>query len=116
MAKDQSTQEYSCYILNFFYDERNSRALTPFPNEVRFYIIVDADEPKSSKREPLLQCYLDLSRAVKTRDSEADEATAEGLDDAQPVTAAPEQARRSDTEVQQDNDSVIDLRADQDKL
>ncbi|KEF59898.1 uncharacterized protein A1O9_04746 [Exophiala aquamarina CBS 119918] len=115
MAEAQSIKEHSCHLLNFFYDECNSCALTPFINGVRFHLIVDPDELKSPKNKPILPSYLDLLGAVKTEGGKADIAAAKGFEDAQATTAAPQQARTTGTKIQQDSDSAIDLRADQEK-
>ena len=68
MAQSDNPGRPSCHILDFFYDEEDSSALTALINGVRFHIIVDAEQLRNLGHEPLLTEYFFLLQDARNGD------------------------------------------------
>lgn len=121
MAEREASLEHSCHVLDFFYDENDSCALTVSINRVRFHIIVDTDELKGSDSESLLQDYLNRLRAFKNeeeKETNLETTKKDGnhtdLNDSQAMADGSLDASREGSSTPGDRDSAVDLTADQD--
>ncbi|KAJ9609708.1 hypothetical protein H2200_006036 [Cladophialophora chaetospira] len=116
-STDEPEQRPSCQILNFFYDDDDSSALTALINGVRFHIVVDADVLRKSAPKHQLKNYLSLLRIVRSAASEsASMRTSPTPAPSEKVPSEnPKHLRRSDrrsSNSEGDRDSAIDVSAD----
>lgn len=98
----QTSADHKTHILDFFYDNEDSSALTVLVNDVRFHIIVDPNDLQKSREKPLYYEYLDKISALR----EADER--------EELSAERSQSKVSDGKHIGSSDSGIDVTADED--
>jgi hypothetical protein len=111
-------EKASCNVLDFFYDDEDSCALTALINGVRFHIIVDAERLRQSDNEAFQIQYLERLKCVRSADAVADNVQADpecrDLSTAEAAIAPDEDSYSGweTSEDKKDRDSAIDLSAD----
>ncbi|KAI8938653.1 hypothetical protein NX059_004523 [Plenodomus lindquistii] len=79
MAQTSETSETpnKTHVLNFFYDNEDSSALTVLVNDVRFHIIVNPKDLQKSRDKPLYYEYLDKISALREAEEREEKAAEE---------------------------------------
>ena len=122
MAPSDAPKPPTCHILDFFYDDEDSSALTALINGVRFHIIVDVKDLRNAGGGSLLNEYLSLlqnAKSAKDDDAPPKEHSepvpgSDSHDSASENSASSRQSDSTLENVKHDTDSAIDLTADND--
>lgn len=101
----QTSSPNKTHVLDFFYDDEDSSALTVLVNDVRFHIIVDPKDLQKSRDKPLYYEYLDKISALR----EAEEREEEHTEQAQSKVHNDKQVSGGEAG---SSDSGIDVTAD----
>jgi len=104
MASSDTQGKPICHVLDFFYDEEDSCALTALISGVRIHIIVDVDRIRKLDQESLLTEYLLLLDDLRAANKEGD-----GADHGLPKSSIKSEPSE---DAKDDADSAIDLSAD----
>ncbi|KAL6240312.1 hypothetical protein RBB50_012779 [Rhinocladiella similis] len=120
MAEGDAGQVPTCHVLNFFYDDEDSCALTVLINGVRFHIIVDASRLQDPGSDEVFTKYLKRLRSVKVAGANIDSVATKGeitkgvITEDEAIHKGGDATPKSDqsSPVRDDKDSAIDVSAD----